>query len=84
MRPSPLSFVSIFCYHDFMKKARIFDNKKSGRGRPRTGIGTLIGLRWHEPELKAIDEWRSRQEDLPSRSESIRRLVQQALRKRRQ
>jgi len=29
--------------------------------------------------LKGIDEWRRKQKDLPSRAESIRRLVQQAL-----
>jgi hypothetical protein len=53
-------------------------NKK--RGRPRTtGIGTQIGMRWHEPDLHAIDEWRRKQPDLPSRAEAIRRLVEQAL-----
>ena len=45
-------------------------------GRPRTGIGTLIGLRWHEPALDAIDDWRRQQQDLPSRAEAIRRLVE--------
>jgi hypothetical protein len=50
------------------------DTKKK-RGRPATGIGLQIGLRWHEPELEALDEWRRKQPGLPSRSEAIRRLV---------
>jgi uncharacterized protein len=29
--------------------------------------------------LKAVDEWRRKQPDLPSRSEAIRRLVEKAL-----
>lgn len=29
--------------------------------------------------LKSIDAWRRKQDDLPSRSEAIRRLVEQAL-----
>jgi hypothetical protein len=53
---------------------------KKSRGRPSsTGIGTQIGMRWHEPELKAIDEWRREQPDLPSRTEAIRRLVETGL-----
>jgi hypothetical protein len=53
-------------------------NKK--RGRPRTtGVGTQIGMRWQEPELHAIDEWRRSQSDLPSRTQAIRRLVELGL-----
>lgn len=44
-------------------------------GRPPTGVGKLIGLRWQPPELDAIDAWRRQQSDLPSRPEAIRRLV---------
>jgi hypothetical protein len=44
-----------------------------------TGTGLLIGMRWHPPSLKAIDEWRRRQHDAPSRAEAIRRLVELAL-----
>jgi metal-responsive CopG/Arc/MetJ family transcriptional regulator len=29
--------------------------------------------------LRAVDEWRRKEADLPSRSEAIRRLVEQAL-----
>jgi metal-responsive CopG/Arc/MetJ family transcriptional regulator len=31
--------------------------------------------------LKAIDDWRRKQEDIPSRAAAIRRLVEQALAK---
>jgi hypothetical protein len=61
-----------------MKGARIFVNKKA-RGRPRTGVGTLIGQRWHHELLLGIDEWRGKQPDLPSRAEAIRRLVELGL-----
>jgi hypothetical protein len=61
-----------------MKKS-ISDDKKS-RGRPiTTGTGLIIGHRWHDPELKAIDDWRRKQEDLPGRPEAIRRLVELGL-----
>jgi hypothetical protein len=39
----------------------------------------LIGLRWHEPDLTAIDEWRRKQPDMPSRADAIRRLVKLGL-----
>jgi hypothetical protein len=53
---------------------------KKSRGRPKsTGTGTQIGMRWQEPELKAIDDWRRKQPDLPSRAEAIRRLTELGL-----
>jgi hypothetical protein len=52
---------------------------KKLRGRPKTGIGTQIGMRWQQLELVKIDDWRRRQPDLPSRTEAIRRLVDIAL-----
>jgi hypothetical protein len=61
-----------------MKRARIFVNKKV-RGRPRTGVGILIGQRWHDELLSGIDDWRRKQPDLPSRAEAIRRLVELGL-----
>jgi len=33
-----------------------------------------------EALVKAVDEWRRREDDLPSRSEAIRRLLEKALR----
>jgi hypothetical protein len=61
-----------------MKNAKVSVSKKA-IGRPRTGVGTLMGIRWHEPALSAIDEWRRRQPDLPTRGEAIRRLVELGL-----
>jgi hypothetical protein len=40
----------------------------------------LIGF--DDEAIKAIDDWRREQEDLPNRSESVRRLVAIALRTR--
>ena len=46
------------------------------RGRPKTtGAGTQIGMRWQAPDLDAIDAWRRKQPDIPTRTEAIRRLV---------
>jgi hypothetical protein len=44
-----------------------------------TGTGFLIGMRWHASVLEKIDGWRRRQNDAPSRTEAIRRLVELAL-----
>jgi hypothetical protein len=53
---------------------------KRRRGRPvTTGIGLLIGMRWHASVLEKIDGWRRQQIDAPSRTEAIRRLVEAAL-----
>jgi hypothetical protein len=37
-------------------------------------------MRVSEDFLRAIDDWRRKQPDLPSRAEAIRRLVEMALR----
>jgi len=37
-------------------------------------------MRVSEDFLRAIDDWRRKQPDLPSRAEAIRRLVDKALR----
>ncbi len=39
-----------------------------------------IGVRVDEEFLKLIDAWRKKQDDLPSRPEAIRRLVEIGLR----
>ena len=41
-----------------------------------------IGVRVEPEFLKAIDEWRRKQEDVPTRPEAIRRLVELGLRTR--
>jgi hypothetical protein len=52
---------------------------KKSKGRPKSGIGTQIGMRWHEPVLKEIDNWRRQQADIPDRPQAIRRLVELGL-----
>ena len=50
--------------------------KAKGRGRPpTTGKGTLVGLRCHPPFLKAVDAWRGRQDDNPTRPAAIVQLA---------
>jgi hypothetical protein len=61
-----------------MKSTRVSDNKKK-IGRPATGVGTLVGQRWHEDQLDQIDRWRRGQSDMPGRAEAIRRLVELGL-----
>jgi Arc/MetJ-type ribon-helix-helix transcriptional regulator len=59
-----------------MAKPSIVVQKK---GRPSTGAGDVTAIRL-SPELRAsVDRWREQQPDQPSRSEAIRRLVEQAL-----
>lgn len=49
----------------------------SARPRRRaTTIGTLVGTRFQAALLEAIDSWRKEQEDLPTRPEAVRRLVE--------
>ena len=55
---------------------RNISNSKKPIGRPRSDIGTLVGVRWSKPQLAAIDRWRHRQPDRPTRPEAIRRLVE--------
>jgi hypothetical protein len=52
---------------------------------PVTALSALqterLQMRVSKGFLKSVDDWRRKQEDLPSRSEAIRRLVEQALSK---
>ncbi|RDV06432.1 hypothetical protein DXH95_03120 [Sphingorhabdus pulchriflava] len=61
-----------------MASSIINDNKKR-RGRPATGLGTMVGVRLQPKELEAIDSWATSQPDQPSRPEAIRRIVRQVL-----
>jgi hypothetical protein len=67
---------SLFLYTNITAKTV---HKKS-RGRP-AGVkyGETIPTRFEPGTIKAIDAWRRKQDDLPSRSEAIRRLVQLSL-----
>jgi hypothetical protein len=65
------------CYHENMiRQSR--DNMKTSKPRPKI-TGTLVGVRLQEPELVALDGWRKKQADLPTRPEAIRRLLGTAL-----
>jgi hypothetical protein len=60
-------------------KSHAFDKPRK-RGRPpTTGLGSLIGGRWHADDLAAIDAWRMAQADQPDRAEALRRLVRMGL-----
>jgi metal-responsive CopG/Arc/MetJ family transcriptional regulator len=49
-------------------------------GRPPGKIqDSHLHMRVSDEFLKAVDKWRAKQEDLPSRSEAIRRLVEMGL-----
>jgi Arc/MetJ-type ribon-helix-helix transcriptional regulator len=52
--------------------------KPKKRGRPATGKDPLVGVRLPDAMIKQIDAWAKR-EDVPSRSEAIRRLVDESL-----
>lgn len=55
------------------------DNTKTRKKRPEE-TGTLIGTRFQSGLLTKIDAWRKAEDDLPSRPEAIRRLIEKALR----
>ncbi|MCK1437379.1 hypothetical protein [Bradyrhizobium sp. 15] len=57
-----------------MKRQPVITRKK--RGPPATGKGTLVGVRLQPDDLSAVDEWRDKQSDAPTRPEAIRRLVE--------
>jgi hypothetical protein len=57
-----------------MKKS-IGDNQKK-RGRPKTGITPMTGVRFRASVLAEIERWASQQEDKPTKAEAIRRLVE--------
>jgi hypothetical protein len=56
----------------------IYSAKKPKRGRPSVET-EAVNVRMSTMSLKAIDDWRRKQEDLPGRPEAIRRLVELGL-----
>ncbi|WP_409411587.1 ribbon-helix-helix protein, CopG family [Brevundimonas sp.] len=54
------------------------DGKKSKRGRPAVDTEPVT-VRLPREQLEAIDAYRRSQDDLPSRPEAIRRLVEKGL-----
>ena len=59
-------------------KSKINSAKKSKRGRPPVA-SEAINVRMAKPALEIMDDWRRQQDDLPSRPEAIRRLVELGL-----
>ena len=57
------------------------DNMKQPKKRPGQ-IGEFIGVRVQPDLVKALDDWRRKQDDLPGRPEAIRRLVEIGLKAR--
>jgi hypothetical protein len=53
--------------------------KRPGAGRPATGSDPSRTFRLSDEFMAALDAWSARQEDAPSRSEAIRRLVEMGL-----
>lgn len=50
---------------------------------PRNGkpdrLDTLVGVRLHPTDVKALDAWADAQRDQPTRPEAVRRLIRKAL-----
>jgi hypothetical protein len=56
------------------------ETMKKKVGRPsKGGPGTMLQPRLSDEFLEKLDDWRRQQPDLPSRTEALRRLVEQAL-----
>jgi hypothetical protein len=52
---------------------------RQARQRGRTFRGMTVGVRCHDDLLTAIDRWRRREPDLPTRATAIRRLTELGL-----
>lgn len=70
---------SLSWYREAMKKAT-HDIMKPRKPRPQ-GTGEPVMVRLQPELVSPLDDWRRKQDDLPSRAEAIRRLVEQALAK---
>jgi hypothetical protein len=53
--------------------------KKRSRGRPRTGVTPMIGLRLSEQEIARLDRWAA--QNGFSRSKAIRELIERGLKR---
>ena len=64
-----------------MKKAipKTVGGKRAGAGRPATGKDPVRTKRLSDEFMASVDAWSGRQDDTPSRSEAIRRLVELGL-----
>jgi hypothetical protein len=62
-----------------MPKSRTVLPKRNKGGRPATGRDPVRTFRLSDDFMAKIDAWAARQDDRPSRAESIRRLCELAL-----
>jgi hypothetical protein len=62
-----------------MKKAISVNKKSRGRPKKKGGSFPVTAVRLPPPTLKGVDDWAGLQDDDPSRSEAIRRLVELGL-----
>jgi hypothetical protein len=64
-----------------VKKAipKTVGGKRAGAGRPATGKDPVRTMRLSDEFMASVDAWSARQDDAPSRSEAIRRLVELGL-----
>lgn len=67
-----------FVYYAFMAKATKNVVRKRP-GRPATGQDPVTAIRLSPEMRQTVDAWAARQPDKPSRSEAIRRLIEQAM-----
>jgi hypothetical protein len=56
-------------------KSSILEIQKRGRGRPATGRNPAVTTRFPEKVIAGVDKWASKN-DVPTRAEAIRRLVE--------
>jgi hypothetical protein len=59
--------------------ARLADPAEAGYQREMPSFSVRIDLRVTPEQAAEIDRWRRLQDDLPTRQEAVRRLVQEAL-----
>ena len=53
--------------------------KRKKRGRPATGTDPLVGVRFAQSQIDAIDAWATGGKETLTRSEAIRQLVELGL-----
>jgi hypothetical protein len=61
-----------------VKKAtpKTVGGKRAGAGRPATGRDPTRTMRLSDEFMASVDAWAAQQDDAPTRSEAIRRLVE--------
>jgi hypothetical protein len=60
-----------------MKKSTLkkHGGPRPGSGRPATGSDPIRAIRLSDDFMKGVDRWRIEQDDVPNRSEAMRRLI---------